>query len=108
MQQIMIKITLARPLVFIFVLKLHEFNDRTPPLSRIMKANNTFSSRCPTLFLQFFGCENYMSRGFFLIFLPLKWECEKYTGVKNTWVFTVYTKYNCWILKYHIHGTILH
>jgi len=51
MQQITIKITVARPLVFIFALKLDEVNERTPPLSRIFKANITFLSRCLTLFL---------------------------------------------------------
>jgi len=30
------------------------------------------------LFLRFFGCENYTSRCFFSIFLPLKWGCERY------------------------------
>jgi len=53
MQQITIRITVARLLVFIFVLKCNEFNDRTPHLSRIIKANITFSFRCLTYFYDF-------------------------------------------------------
>jgi len=46
--------------VFIFVLKLNEFNDRAPPLSRIVKANYVLISMYDFIFTIFF-CENYTS-----------------------------------------------
>jgi len=79
--------------VFIFVLNL--INSMTehhlyPGLLRQTLRSHSMSYFIFTIFL----CENcILIRCFFSIFLPLKWVCEKYTGAKNTWVFTITSKY---------------